>query len=178
VATKNSKAKIPKGWDAASMGSAVVKIKEMIDAYNNDPRRKKKFGRYQFAQDIYDDEKIPSNLVIIKDADPKNYPLIRKQVKGCARLVVSAINGANPYYVFTGEGDNDLRDAREGDTQIVLEADKYKTKLRESARIAALHARSPYRIVWNEVREGEGWRNVNEVKDGRSHLLDQLKNTS
>lgn len=163
---RDKSAKIPKGWDRESLQEAANTIALMIEAYNNNPARLEKFERYQFAQDVFDDKKIPSNLVIVKDAEPKNYPLLRKQVKGVSRLVVSAMNGMDPYYVFSGDGDPDLKEAREKDTQIALEADKYKVKLRESARIAAISARSPYRIVWEERLSGEGWRNVAEVKDG------------
>lgn len=172
---------LPSGWTLDQIQEATSLVIRQIDAYNSDPLKVRRFDRYNFAQDIFDDNQVPSNLSIIEDVDPKNYPLLRTQVKGATRMVVSAFNGADPYYIFKGGDDTDAREAREKDTQLALETDNYKAKLREIARLAAIKARGPYRIVWEERKKGQGWITpgieVTQVQDGEYEFVGPRRET-
>lgn len=166
---KAKKLSLPPGWDVDSLKEAAVLCRRIIETYEDDPLRVRRFSRYTFAQEVFDDEKVPSNLEIIQDVDPVNYPLIRKQVKGVQRLVTSAFNGADPYYIFSGgnsDAPSELREARESDTQLALEEDKYTRKTRESARMAAIKARGVFRLNWEERKRGDGWMDAANVNDG------------
>lgn len=169
--------KIPAGWDADSLKEAASRCVRMIDSFKSDPMRTKAFDRYNYAQDVFDDVRTPSNLQVVEDVDPKNWPLLTIQTLGAIRLVVSAFNGADPYYVFKGGDDIDLRESREKDTQLALETDAYKAKLRETARVAALKARGPYRIVWHEEKKGEGWADASQIKDGEYSFVGPKQET-
>lgn len=174
MAKKRPPLKIPEGWDVDSMKKAAALCTRIIDAYNTDAIRTKRFDRYLYAQQIFDDERVPSNLEIIQDVDPKNYPLLRMQVMGAARMVVSAFNGADPFYIFSGgpaDVPSEIREAREHDTQLLLEADNYTTKIRESARLAAIKARGTFRTVWEERKSGDGWTDSPDEKSGEYEFV-------
>lgn len=153
------------------MKKAAELCHRQIDAYNSDPIREERFDRYNFAQDIYDDWEVPTRLHIIKDVNPVNWPLLQVQVDGAIRMVVSAFNGADPYFIFTGGDDSELREAREKDTHLSLVADEYTDKKRACARNAAIKGRGPYRIVWEEKKKGGGWIQASSVKDGEMEFV-------
>lgn len=152
--------KPPKEWSDPNVrkecASYLIRI---IDTGRSDGTLTQKFARYQMAQDVFDDYKILSKVDLKTDIAPYQVPLLRQMVKGVSRLVVSAFNGADPYYIVKG-GDTDSLDVREAiqkDLQLILEADSYRDKIRETARTAAIWCRGPFRITWQKRMKGEGW---------------------
>ena len=165
---------IPSGWTEESMAEAADLIVRLTDTAWSDPTFTEKKSRYQLAQDVFDDKEILTNVNIVREMEPYGVPLLRRQVKGAVRLVVSAFNGANPYYIFRGnsaEPDTELREAREQDTQMMLETMGYKKCLRETGRLGALWARGPYTCDWEEKPKGNGWLDASQVKDGEMEYV-------
>lgn len=171
---KGERLAIPEGWTVETMAEAAELIVRLTEGAGTDPEWTEKQGRYQLAQDIFDDKEILSNLEIVREIEPYGVPLLRRQVKGVVRLVVSAFNGANPYYIFRGsseEPDTELREAREQDTQLLLESMGYKKSLRETGRIGAIWGRGSYVCDWEEKPKGNGWMDASQVKDGEMEYV-------
>lgn len=154
----------PPGWDWDSMKSAAEFLTRLRENYLGDPVRQEKFARYDLAQDVFDDKKILTHLNQ-GDIEPYGIPEMRKQVKGVTRMVASAFDTAEPFYIFKDGPDTELREAREHDTHLALETDDYPDRVRESARFAAIKMRGPYRLSWEVRKRGEGWLDSSQVKD-------------
>lgn len=178
--TKNEKMTVPKGWDTDSMAQAADLIVRMTESAWTDPTFIEKKTRYQLAQDIFDDKQILTNLELVREIEPYGVPLLRRQVKGVVRTTVSAFNGADPYYIAHGsaeEPNTDLREAREADTQLLMEALGYKKCLRESGRLGAIWARGPFVCEWEEKPKGGGWIDSSQVKDGEMEYVGPTRTT-
>lgn len=162
------------------MQQAAALICRMIEDSLTDPERVRKFERYQLAQDVFDDKTILSHIEIAPDIEPYGIPQTRKQVKGAIRMVAGSFDGADPYYVFKGgsqEAPSELREARENDTQLALETDQYTEHVRETARLAAIWCRGPFRVTWEERRKGEGWINSALVPEGDMEFVGPHRET-
>lgn len=152
---------LPEEWrDDLVRDEAASYIVQLIDTARTDSTIQQKFKRYSVAQDVYDDKQILTKIEFDLDITPYQDPHFKTQVNGAARMVASTFNGSDPYYVFKGGTDSDLRQKRERDTHMILEQDGYKDKIRESARLAAIWTRGTYRIT-NEYRtRSETWENT------------------
>lgn len=165
-APKVKKFKPPAEWsDPLVRDNLASSLKRMIDDAQSDSTIQERMERYKLAQKVFDDEEVMTKIDLGDDFMPFQLPLTRRQVNGAARTVASQFNGADPFYIFKGGDDSKLRDAREKDTQLLLEADSYKNKVRDSARIAAIWARGIFRIKFEVKDRGEGWVNPKDIKD-------------
>lgn len=159
------------------MKEAASLIVRLADRYFNDGQLTRKFNRYELAQEVYDDDKVLSNLELVQDIEPYGVSLIKERVDGLVGRVAGAYDDAEPYFIFKGgtagqlgKGSDwasvsELREAREHDTHLAYEADNFTFKVHESARLATIKGRAPFRISWSVRRRGEGWQDAEQVKD-------------
>ena len=159
-----AKLPLPPGWTWEQIDEAAELLTRLRESYLGDPVRLEKFARYDLAQDVFDDKKVLTHLNQ-GDIEPYGIPEMRKQVKGVTRMVASAFDMAEPYFILKGGTDSENREAREHDAHLANEAAEYPAKVRESARFAAIKMRGPFRLSWEVRRRGEGWMDSAMVKD-------------
>lgn len=164
--SKTKKFKPPPEWeDKDELQLLGARLRVMVDDAKSDSTILSKFHRYKTAQNVYDDVEIASQIDLGKDYPPYQIQLTKRQVNGAARIVASQFNGADPFYIFKGGDDAKLREAREKDTQLLLDGCNYKNKVRDAARIAAIWGRGTFRATFKLESKNEGWVTPQTIKD-------------
>lgn len=159
--------KPPKGFeDPLKRQAAADKIADMINAFEGDAEKVRKFARYGLAKDVKDDKITMTSLEFIEDIEPYQIPLLRTLGETIVGDVAKAFTGTDPYYVYrksVAGVDDVLRENREHDMQLALEADSFNEKIRDLADNSFTHAIAPFRARWEEIKKGEGWMGESEM---------------
>lgn len=148
--------KPPKGFeDPDTRSRAASHVERLIQAWQTEEERRLKMARYRIAQNVIDDKtSISSVQSVIKEIETYQPNLISQRVDGVVGDVCGGYNGQDPYMIYKGTEDDELREAREHDSHLAREADNFPLKVRDIGKTAAVWARGPFWVQYKTEYAG------------------------
>lgn len=147
-------AEIAKGFEDSSVRKQLAgDLCAMLEAH--DASVSEPFATYDLAEDSYNDVEVMSSLDFIEDCDPYNMPLLKIRVNGLVQNVCGGFTGTSPYLIVKNGKSEDDRESAEKDLQYAWELAKFDLKSRQMGKEAAIRARGPVRVTFQEIKPGD-----------------------